>query len=146
MGVKNHENSSGNLMKSQQHEITSRHVKSFSNIRIDLLWYIVLTVATSHWMRSRLKMEAERNTVARKEGRLHSQSTRKKKRRKNPAKKANIVTSHHHHQPKPPTELSNHNRISSRHVKSFSTIRIDLLDRIVSTFATSHLLRSPLKA
>jgi hypothetical protein len=31
-----------------------------------------------------LKAEAEENTVARKEGRLHSQPTRKKRRRKNP--------------------------------------------------------------
>ncbi len=36
--------------------------------------------------------------------------------------------------------------VTIRHVKSFSNIRIDLLDPIVVTFATSHLLMSPLKA
>ncbi len=66
--------------------------QSFSNMRIDLLLDIVVTFATSHWLRSPLKTETnlkknvgrQENTVARKEGRLHSQSTRKKSRRKNP--------------------------------------------------------------
>ncbi len=62
--------------------MSSRHVKSFSTIRIDLLPPISVTVATSHWFRSPLKAEAQANTVARKEGQLHSQPTRKKRRRK----------------------------------------------------------------
>ncbi len=48
--------------------------------------------------------------------------------------------------PKTPTEPPNRNSLSSRHIKSFSTIRIDLLAAILVTFATSHWLRSPLKA
>jgi hypothetical protein len=50
------------------------------------------------------------------------------------------------HQPKPPTEPYNHKSMSSRHVKSFSILRIDLLNCISVTFATFHVLRSPLKA
>ncbi len=49
-------------------------------------------------------------------------------------------------QPKLPTKPSNHNSMSSRHVKSFSNIRIDLLVCIVVTSATFHRLRFPLKA
>jgi hypothetical protein len=52
----------------------------------------------------------------------------------------------HHHEPKHPTELSNHNSMSSSHVKSFSDKRIDLLEDMAVTFATSHLLRFRLKA
>ncbi len=37
-----------------------------------------------------------------------------------------IITSHHQHQPQTPTEPFNHNSVSSRHVKSFYTIRTDL--------------------
>jgi hypothetical protein len=58
-----------------------------------------------------------------------------------PQKHHNITT-----KPKLTTEPSNHNRMSSHHVKSFSNIRIDLLAKISVTFATSHWLRSPLKA
>ena len=57
-----------------------------------------------------------------------------------------IFTSHHHQQPEPPTEPYNHYSISSRYVKSFSNICVDLLQYIVVTFATSHWLRSRLKA
>ncbi len=60
----------------------SRHVMSFSTTRINLLSCIVVTLATSHWLRSPLKAEAAWNTVAKKEGRIHSDSTRKKRRRK----------------------------------------------------------------
>ncbi len=41
-----------------------RHVNSFSNIHIDLLFNIVVTFATSHWLRTPLKAWAEPNTVA----------------------------------------------------------------------------------
>ena len=46
--------------------MSSRHVKSFSNIRIDLLRLKLVTFATSHWFRSLLKVWASANTVARK--------------------------------------------------------------------------------
>ncbi len=136
---------------SDHNSMSSRHVKSFHNIRIHLLPFIVVTFATSHWLRSPLKAIASRNTVARKDGRLHSQSTHKKEGgRKSPdhntvtaqtpdyihslrtRKKANILQ-------------STYNSMSSRHVKSFHNIRIHLLPSIVVTFATSHWLRSPLK-
>ena len=61
--------------------MSSRHVKSFSTIYIDLLEGMSVTCATFHRLRSPLKME-KINTVARKVGRLHSQSTCKKSRRK----------------------------------------------------------------
>ncbi len=61
--------------------MSSRHVKSFSTIHSYLQSLISVTFATSHWLRSPLKAEARPNTVARQEGRLHSQSTRKKRRR-----------------------------------------------------------------
>ena len=88
----------------------SRHVKAFSTIRVDLLCCISVTLATSHWLRSPSKAEAWSNTVARKEGRLHSQSTRKKRRRKNPhqntqtAQRRQTFFELHTslHQPKPP--------------------------------------------
>ncbi len=54
---------------SNHYRMSSRHVKSFYNIRTDLLPRIVVTVATSHWLMSPLKAEADSNTVARKEGR-----------------------------------------------------------------------------
>ncbi len=69
---------------SNHNSMSSCHVKAFSNMRIDLLYSIVVTFATSHWLRSPLNFWASVNTVARKEGRLHSQSTRKKRSRKNP--------------------------------------------------------------
>ncbi len=69
---------------SKQYSMSSRPVKAFSNIHIDSLDCIVVTFATSHLLRSPLKAEALQNTVARKEGRLHSQSTRKKTGQKNP--------------------------------------------------------------
>ncbi len=59
--------------------VCSCHVKSFSNIRIDLLEFIVVTLETSHLLRSPLKAEADKRTVARKEGRFHSQSTQENK-------------------------------------------------------------------
>ncbi len=175
-----------------------------------------VTVATSHWLRSPLKAEADSNTVARKEGtftftvnaqekkaewrtlikklwqpkegkhssKLHVSLHQPKPPSKPPwitracsgQKEWNIIrilhknitishkphtllqwamrvhsfyiifTSHHHHQPKSQAEPSYHNSISSHHVKSFFTIHIDLLYSIVVTFATSHWLRSPLKA
>ncbi len=51
----------------------------------------------------------------------------------------------------PPTQspdwnLQSHNCMSSRQVKSFSNVRIDLLAELSTSFATFHLLRSPLKA
>ena len=69
----------------QSHNSMSlRHFMSFLTIHIDLLAYITVTFETSHTLRSPLKAELL-NTVARKEGRLLSQSTRKKEgRRKNP--------------------------------------------------------------
>ncbi len=97
--------------------ISSRHVKSFSNIRINLLWGILSTFATSHWWRSPLKAKAPANTVARKEGRLHSQPTRKKRRRKEklineimwqPKEGKTLFKLHHTsplHQPKPRLNL-----------------------------------------
>ncbi len=49
--------------------------------------------------------------------------------------------------PQPPDgTLQSHNSMSSRHVKLFSAIQFDLLKDKVVTFATSHRLRSPLKA
>jgi hypothetical protein len=73
-------------------------VRITSNNKIPLLKLV--TFATSHRLRSPLKAEVEENTIARKEGRLHLQSTRKKRRRKEePWSKSNI-----RHQPKPPSE------------------------------------------
>ncbi len=101
------------LNPSNHYCTSSRHVKSFSNICIDLLAYISVTFATSHWFRFRLKAVARSNTVARKEGRLHSQSTRKKRRRKSPDQntvklkegKQTLFWFHPSpHQPKPPSE------------------------------------------
>ncbi len=105
---------------SNHNNMSSRHVKPFSSIRIYSLNSIVVTFVTSHWLRFPLKAEAELNTVARKEGRLHSQSTRKKRRRK----------SHHTwlHQPKP-YMTSNHTctslnpRACLDHVTSSSNIQ-----------------------
>ena len=81
----------GTLLQSHN-SMSSRHVQSFSTIHSDLLSLILVTFATSHWLRSPLKAEAEENTVARQEGRLHSQSTRKKRRRKEENPDQNALT------------------------------------------------------
>jgi hypothetical protein len=62
-------------LPSQKHiHVTSSHS---SNIRVDLLYFILVTCETFHSRRSSLKLKAERNTVARREGQLHLQvSTR----------------------------------------------------------------------
>jgi hypothetical protein len=116
--------------------MSSRHVKSFSTIRIDLLSRISVTFATSHWLRSRLKVEAEANTVARKEGRLHSQSTRKQEKKaeepwseyRDSPKKANIL---HITCITPPTQTPkwttmNHKSMFRSRV-ILSNIRVDLM-------------------
>ncbi len=79
---KEHRNVHKKCMNFSCDSMSSRHVESFSTIHIDLLPYMLVTFATSHRLRSPLKAEAEWNTVARKEGWLHSQSTGKKRRRK----------------------------------------------------------------
>ncbi len=56
------EESLGNLIN--HNSMGSRHVNSFVNIRIDLLWYIVVTEATSHLLMSPLKAAADLNTVS----------------------------------------------------------------------------------
>ena len=66
--------------------MSSRHVKSFSNIRIDLLEFILVTFATSHCFRSPLKVEAPSNTVpsntvARKKKADYIHTTTRKKRK-----------------------------------------------------------------
>ncbi len=120
---------------SNHNRMSSRHVKSFSNTRIDLLPDIAVTAATSHWLRSLLKAEAPLNTVARKEGRLHSQSTRKKRWRKSPdqkycdsPKKANILQiTYINPSTQTPSEPPCITRACSGHVMSSSNIRIDLM-------------------
>ena len=109
----------------------SRHVNSFFNICIGLLADISVTVATSHWLRSPLKAEASENTIARKEGRLHSQLTRKKRRRKNSyqstatAQRRQTFFKLHTsplHQPKPRMNLlqsQSHVQVKLRHPQTY---------------------------
>jgi hypothetical protein len=109
--------------------MSSRHVKSFSNV---LLPCIVVTFATSHWLRSRLKAEAPSNTVARKKADyVHSQRAIEGGR-KNPDQ--NTVTAQRRHtfwkiqtslrQPNPPKKTPWITRACSGHVTSSFNIRI----------------------
>ncbi len=124
-----------NSTNPSNHNIMSwRHVKTFFTIHIDLLWDIVVTFATSHWLRSPLKTLVTANTVARKEGRSHSKLTRKKKRRRNPdqntvtAQRRQTLFNHYTslHQPKPRMNLlkSQENVQATLH---HVTLRIDLM-------------------
>jgi hypothetical protein len=128
--------------------MSSRHVKSFSTTRIDLLRYILVTFATSHWLRSPLKAEAPQNTVPRKEGRLHSQSTRKKRRRKDENPDQNTETDQRKQHilqttystrftiPNPPSQPPSITRPCSGHVTSPSNIPIDLMSCVLVTRIT----------
>jgi hypothetical protein len=103
--------------------ITSRHIKSFSTIHIDLLLDISVTFATFHWVTFPLKLGAEENTVTRKEGRLHSKSVRKKRRRKEEPRskycdsptEAKIPSNYIHHAINPNTRGNLHE--SQQHVQ-----------------------------
>ncbi len=64
--------------------MSSRHVEPLFDIRIDLLPAIVVTFATFHLLRFPLKAEDERNTVARKDGRVHSKTTQEEKPEEEP--------------------------------------------------------------
>ncbi len=108
--------------------VSSRHIKSFSTVNIDLLFCVVKTVATSHWLRSPLKAEADWNTVARKkENRLHSRSTRKKRRRTFFKLHTSL------HQLKTPSEPPCITRACLGHVTSSSSKRIDVMQFILVT-------------
>jgi hypothetical protein len=127
---------------SNYNSMSARHVKSFSTIRVDLLAFISVTLATSHWLRSPSKAEAPANTVARKEGRLHSQSTRKKTKAEGrtltkifqqPKEGKQHSSKYIHtslHQPKPPRVnlLESQEHICSGHVTSSSNIHTYRLD------------------
>jgi hypothetical protein len=115
-----------------------RHVKTFFYTRIDLLAYILVTFATSHWFRSPLKTEAATNTITRRECWLHSQSTCKKEGgRKNPdhnfvtaQKKASILLQITYIAPQtqPPTEPLWITRARLSHVMSFRhAYRLDVM-------------------
>ncbi len=116
----------------------SRHVTSFSTIHIDLLSDIVVTFATSHWLRSPLKAEAPWNTNTRQDGRLHSQSTRKKRRRKEEPW-SNTLTAQRRQNPlqsiyiTPPTQtpewtsLIHKSMFRSRYVILKHTYRLDVI-------------------
>ncbi len=106
--------------------MSSRHIKSFFTTRIDLLDRIVITFATSHWLSSPLKAETYWNTVARKEGRLHSQSTRKKRRQKTlirimcQRKEGKHSSNYIHHSPRVnPLESQEHVQVTLRHPQTY---------------------------
>ncbi len=90
-----HEISLGNLTTAKKHEVSQGNL-----ITISLL-------VTNHirWLQWAIEVRSISRMLQ------HNLST--------------IFTSHHCHQPRPPTEPSNHNSMSSRHVKSFSTIHVD---------------------
>jgi hypothetical protein len=110
---------SSNYITPPIHATCSRHVKSFSNIRIDLLHAQPTTFVPFFSSTYSITLFYRRSHEC-----LCIKSL----------------------PPTPkPTKPSNHKNISSRHVKSFSNIRVGLLCPIWVTFPTSHLLMSPLK-
>jgi hypothetical protein len=132
---------------SNHNNMSSRPVKSPSAIRIDLLPFISVTFATSHWLRSPLKDKANKNTVATTEGRLHSQSNAQDKKAEEPwskysnsSKKANVLRKEANNlqitsitsptQPPPPSQPPWITRACPGHVTSSSKIRIDLMSFI----------------
>ena len=109
----------------QSHNSMSlRHFKSFSTIHIDLLYCTLVTFATSHRLRSPLKVVAS-NTITRKDGQLHLQSTRKKRRRKeepwskycDSPTKANILQTTYITPPTHTPEWTSLNHKSQEHVQ-----------------------------
>ena len=121
---------------SNHNRMSSRHVKSFSNTRIDLLPDIAVAAATSHWLRSRLKASAWRKTVARKEGPLHSEKSTIKEGRRTLIKilwqlkegQHSLNYIHHSTNPNPEWTSLNHNSMfRSRYVILKHTYRLDVM-------------------
>jgi hypothetical protein len=126
--AKKHDISSGNLVTAKKHDASSQHIPSSPP---------PFSIKTS---RKNITVYHKPHTLLQWNKWVHTQSH---PHSSTPHLYRLYTTSSPPAQP--PTEPSNHNSMSSRHVRSFSNIRIDLLDCIVVTFATSHLLRSLLK-
>jgi hypothetical protein len=125
-------------------------LSSFSNIRIDLLSYILVTLDVTHFEMSRLKAVASGSTVAKKKKAAFIHSQHKKKRQNpdiilwqdkkqaslSPLLNTNAFASHPRHHPEPPTEPPNHNsmftscqvilkytyRLTSSHASDFGCV------------------------